>query len=212
MAPGPEEFDELRARVAGYYSQKLAEHGASPRGADWNDAAGQELRFEKLLQMVDRRAKYSLNDLGCGYGALIAHLDQRGDSFDYVGCDVSEAMIAEGRAAFAGRSDVRFVSTAGELPSADYSVASGIFNVKVDAPDQTWQAYVLATLEELDRRSRLGFAFNALTSYSDEEKRQARLYYADPCFYFDHCKRRFSKRVALLHDYQLWEFTILVRK
>jgi len=38
------------------------------------------------------------------------------------------------------------------------------------------------------------------------------LHYADPCVLFDRCKRRHSPRVALLHDYGLWEFTILVRK
>ena len=29
---------------------------------------------------------------------------------------------------------------------------------------------------------------------------------------FDLCKRRYSPRVALLHDYPLYEFTVLVRK
>jgi hypothetical protein len=38
------------------------------------------------------------------------------------------------------------------------------------------------------------------------------LYYADPRVLFDHCKTRYSKNVALLHDYGLYEFTILVRK
>lgn len=38
------------------------------------------------------------------------------------------------------------------------------------------------------------------------------LYYADPCFLFDHCKRNYSDRVALLHDYGLYEFTMLVTK
>jgi hypothetical protein len=38
------------------------------------------------------------------------------------------------------------------------------------------------------------------------------LYYADPCDLFDLCKRRFSPQVTLLHDYGLYEFTILVRK
>jgi hypothetical protein len=29
---------------------------------------------------------------------------------------------------------------------------------------------------------------------------------------FDLCKRRYSRNVALLHDYEIYEFTILVRK
>lgn len=38
------------------------------------------------------------------------------------------------------------------------------------------------------------------------------LYYADPAELFDHCKRNYSRNVALLHDYGLYEFTVLVRK
>ena len=43
------------------------------------------------------------------------------------------------------------------------------------------------------------------------ERMRPDLYYADPCRLFDHCKRRYSRHVALLHDYGLYEFTILVR-
>lgn len=37
------------------------------------------------------------------------------------------------------------------------------------------------------------------------------LYYADPYALFDVCKR-YSNNVALLHDYDLYEFTMLVRE
>ncbi len=57
-----------------------------------------------------------------------------------------------------------------------------------------------------------GFAFNALTSYSDIEFRRDDLYYADPLFWFDYCKTNISKYVALLHDYPEYDFTIIVRK
>jgi hypothetical protein len=57
-----------------------------------------------------------------------------------------------------------------------------------------------------------GFAFNCLTAYSDQDKMRPDLHYADPCELFDICKRKYSRNVALLHDYGLYEFTILVRK
>ena len=38
------------------------------------------------------------------------------------------------------------------------------------------------------------------------------LYYGDPLFYFDYSKRHFSRNVALLHDYDLYEFTLLIKK
>jgi hypothetical protein len=40
----------------------------------------------------------------------------------------------------------------------------------------------------------------------------ADLYYGDPCFLFDYCKRHFSKNIVLLHDYNLYDFTLIERK
>jgi hypothetical protein len=57
-----------------------------------------------------------------------------------------------------------------------------------------------------------GFAFNMLTLYSDVEKRAMHLHFADPLRYFDLCKRNYAHYVTLLHDYPLYEFTILVKK
>jgi hypothetical protein len=38
------------------------------------------------------------------------------------------------------------------------------------------------------------------------------LFYADPAEVFEYCRKRYSRSVALLHDYPLYEFCILVRK
>jgi hypothetical protein len=105
----------------------------------------------------------------------------------------------------------RFVGSADELTPADYTVASGIFNVKLDVPVDEWREYVLSTLETIARLSSKGFAFNMLTSYSDADKMRDDLYYGDPRFFFDLCKREYSRHVALLHDYGLYEFTMIVR-
>jgi hypothetical protein len=51
-----------------------------------------------------------------------------------------------------------------------------------------------------------------LTSYSDPERMRPELYYGDPRFFFDRCKRDYTRNVALLHDYDLYEFTIIARK
>jgi hypothetical protein len=58
-------------------------------------------------------------------------------------------------------------------------------------------------------RSRRGFAFNLFTTYVDWK--EDHLYYGDPGFFFDFCKRELSRSVALLHDYPLWEWTMVVR-
>ena len=70
----------------------------------------------------------------------------------------------------------------------------------------------LETLDHYERNQLSGFRLRFLTIYSDSDKMRDYLYYADPGVLFDLCKRRYSRNVALLHDYGLYEFTILVRK
>ncbi len=202
---------DLLTEVADYYSSKLVEHGETPEGVDWNGEKSQTLRFEQLYKIVNTSNTFSVNDLGCGYGAMYDFLLQRHESFSYSGIDVSEKMINAARKRYQKKQASFTVSNEPEQ-IADYGIASGIFNVRQDRSDDEWFSYLEATLDVLDRTSNLGFAFNCLTSYSDAEKMRSYLYYADPCKLFDLCKRRYSRNVALLHDYGLYEFTILVRK
>lgn len=203
---------EILDGVAGYYSRKLAEHGQTPQGVDWNGTASQLLRFEQLCRIIAPDEGYSLNDLGCGYGALCEYLDEQFAGGAYNGFDVSEDMISAAQQRFSAHGKARFVCASEPDEVADFGVASGIFNVRMGHSEAEWSGYIESVLDILDRTSRKGFAFNCLTSYSDVEKMRGDLYYADPCRLFDICKRRYSRNVALLHDYGLYEFTILVRK
>lgn len=190
-----------------YYSDKIKAHGATAKGVDWNSPESQALRFEQLLNVCDRTTPFSINDYGCGYGALAEYLVEHGYTFEYRGFDISEEMIARARAL----RPYPFFSDRSLLTLADYTVASGIFNVKQQTSDEEWTAYMLHTLKDMAELSSKGFAFNVLTKYSDREYMRADLYYADPLFLFDYCKRNFSRYVSLLHDYPLYEFTILVK-
>ncbi len=203
----------LLSDVANYYTDKLASHGQTANGVDWNSEGSQILRFAQLCKIIDPALKsFSISDLGCGYGALYDFLKSNYSGFSYNGFDVSQAMIDAASARHKGQSGARFVLANTPDVVADYGIASGIFNVRLNRSDAEWSAHFEATLDELNRTSRLGFAFNALTSYSDADKMRETLYYANPTALFDMCKKRYSRNVALLHDYQLYEFTILVRK
>ena len=205
-------YDRILGKVGRYYSGRLEVHGATARGVDWNSTESQQLRFVQLLKICDCRAPFSVNDYGCGYGALVDHLLESGYSFRYCGFDISSQMIAKARELHAAMSQATFVNEESSLTPADYTVASGIFNVKLQASATEWERYMLRTLEAINGLSGKGFAFNVLTKYSDPEFMRPDLYYADPLFLFDYCKAKFSRFVSLIHDYPLYEFTILVRK
>lgn len=203
---------DLLEDVASYYSRKLAEHGTTPLGVDWNGVPGQHLRFEQLIKLLPEGQPYTLNDLGCGYGALLGYLMETNPPAGYLGVDVSDEMIVAARQRYGGKLMARFTTADRPDSMADFGVASGIFNVRMGRSDLQWFDYLKSTLDILDSTSRLGFAFNCLTTYSDADKMRPDLYYADPCQLFDVCKRNYSTQVALLHDYGLYEFTLLVRK
>jgi SAM-dependent methyltransferase len=204
--------DSILSSVREYYGEKIRTHGPTARGVDWNSQQSQELRFAQLLKLVDKTGPFTLNDFGCGYGALIDYLQQGNYQFRYGGFDISPEMISKAEELHPRSSQIEFVSQKGQLEQADYTVASGVFNVKLNTAGEEWKQYILTALDTMNSLSRAGFAFNALTKYSDAEFMRPDLYYADPLFLFDHCKCRYSKFVAVLHDYPLYEFTILVRK
>lgn len=197
--------------VASYYSTKLAEHGETAQGVDWNGVDGQNLRFDQLRKLISGK-DISINDLGCGYGALYDHLKSYYKNIIYRGYDISTEMIEAGRVRHKNRKDVSFEVADQPKLLSDYGFASGIFNVRLEKNDEAWLQYIEVTLDTMNQTSGKGFAFNCLTSYSDEDKKRSYLYYANPSMLFDMCKRKYSRNVSLLHDYDLYEFTILVRK
>jgi SAM-dependent methyltransferase len=204
--------DNLLREVADYYTGKLRTYGTTSRGVDWSTEEGQNLRFAQLCRLLSGDAPCSLHDIGCGYGALLRFLSASHPAVTYQGWDISEEMILAARAAAGVSEGASFHVGASPDTQADYCVASGIFNVRLSRGDEEWLAYMTSTLDVMDRASTKGFAFNCLTSYSDEDRKRPDLYYADPGFWFDLCKRKYARNVALLHDYDLYEFTILVRK
>jgi SAM-dependent methyltransferase len=203
-------MNELEKGVERYYSQKITEYGATPQGVDWNGEASQNIRFDALTKIINRES-FSILDYGCGYGALLTFLTQRHKQFRFFGYDLSVQMIDHAKKIHKS-SAARWSSSKSELSTSDFVIASGIFNVKQDTDVNGWTSYVIETLHQIDSLSTYGFAVNLLTVYSDSDKMKPHLYYADPLFLFDYAKKNFSKSVAILHDYPLYEFTLLVRK
>jgi SAM-dependent methyltransferase len=203
---------DLLADVSDYYSRAIRQHGATARGVDWNSETSQTLRFQQLCRLIVADSVFSVIDLGCGYGALYDYLSENYANFGYHGYDVSVDMIAAASERLRPQSNVELFQTSEPLSVCDYAVASGLFNVRLNRLAAEWQGYILQTIATLDRCSSRGFAFNCLTSYSDADRMRADLHYANPLELFDVCKTRYGRNVALLHDYGLYEFTILVRK
>lgn len=203
--------NKLLDQINQYYKSKFDQHGKSPQGVDWNGEESQLLRFHQFLDLFSNGERFSIIDLGCGYGALYDFLSKEGFKFEYHGYDLVNGMIEKATESNKA-SNAKFTVGSAIEGSADYCVASGILNVKSETDHKEWFDFCIATIDQMNKHSSRGFGFNMLTSYSDEDFMKPHLYYADPRVFFDYCCANFSRSVILKHGYGLYEFTILVNK
>jgi SAM-dependent methyltransferase len=199
-------------KIKDYFLDYFTKFGPAPKGLNWNSVEAQEKRFEQICKVIDFSLPFSIIDYGCGYGSLIDYLKQKGQDFSYLGYDIVEEMIIKGRELHLRDNKCTFLNVDDNLTKSDYVVESGVFNVKQSNSDAEWTEYVIGSLNKMNNLAEKGLACNFLTKYSDAEFMRPDLYYADPLFFFDYCKKNFSRNVALLHDYDLYDFTIIVRK
>jgi SAM-dependent methyltransferase len=208
---GPRQLNDVFRGVEAYYTGKVTEHGATPLGVDWSCQATQWLRFVQLLKLCSFGTAFSLNDLGCGYGELAAFLHQRHPhaSIDYLGIDLSLAMVRRARRRHGGDPATRFAVAKTCKRQADYSVASGIMNVTLGFPVSLWEDFVRAILLDMHRNSLRGFAVNFCQSRRPD-LRPDELYCSAPDPWVRFCEAELGCTVDVVRDYGLREFTLLV--
>jgi SAM-dependent methyltransferase len=158
--------------------------------------------------------RYSLNDLGCGYGALRGYLDEfhPDSAIDYLGIDLAGAMIRRARRLWRRRADARFVVGDACPRTADYGIASGIFNVKLDEPTERWERLIEDTLAQLCDSVRHGFAVNLMAPLPPSRPAPPQLYRAPSDRWIGFCERELGMSVELVAGYGMPEYTLLARK
>jgi SAM-dependent methyltransferase len=204
---------ELRAKVRDYYSGTIERHGTTPLGVDWANAASQYLRFVQLLKDCSFEEPLSLNDFGCGYGALLEYLAMRHAEADiaYRGIDISPSMISAARRRWASNRRAKFTVGLRCGQMADHSIASGIFNVRLGHPLADWETYIESILADMRACSRIGFAVNFMLPH-DDKSTEDELYRSTPGRWAAFCRKELRCSVRVLRGYGLREFTLLIRR
>lgn len=211
--PNIAHVDNFLDNIEIYYSKKITAYGTQATGVDWNSTEGQKTRFSQLCKIIaNDHLRFSINDVGCGYGALVEFLTKNYPAFSYYGNDICKEMISAANDLHKCRNNVFFSQSEFSLNRCDYSIASGVFNVRLDKSDQEWLSYIIRTLDQMFSNSNLGFSFNCLTKNCDASKKRKYLYYAEPRQMLEICKQRYSNQLTILQNYGLYEFTILVGK
>jgi len=199
------------SKIEDLYSENFEKFGIDSKSVGWPNPESQQLRFNKLLSVVEDKSKsFSLNELGCGYGELFKYCNTEKYNVNlFNGYDISEKMLTAAKNYLNDKKVVLYKESR-ITTKADYTTTSGIFNVKFNEQKNNWETYIKDTLKNMYENSNKGISFNLLTKYVDFEAPD--LYYADPLYFFDFCKKELSRFVSLIHDYNLYEWTIIVKK
>lgn len=206
--------DDTLKDLQAFFDSKIKAHGATPKGVDWKDESAQNARFAQVAKILPAPSEaFTLIDYGCGYGALSQYLHDNGYvNMTYIGYDMTASVIDSAKVAYAHLPNATFTTEENTLPTVDYVIGCGLFSMKLDTPLDVWQTHMHTTIKRMWSLAQKGLSFNSLTSYSDPEYMRPELYYPNPMDIFDFCKRTLSRNVALLHDYELYDFTVLVRR
>lgn len=120
-------------------------------------------------------------------------------------------MIREAKRLWGNRPETHFTVGNVSPRRAEYSIASGIFNVQLDQPRELWSQFVAATLVDMHKSSKKGFAVNFKRDEKAESSAELGLYRTAPEPWISFCEEKLAASVECLASYGLPEFTLLVR-
>ncbi|OAN55249.1 hypothetical protein A6A04_11355 [Paramagnetospirillum marisnigri] len=195
------------AEVAVVYHCALAAHGATAAGVCWRDVHGQKTRFDILTRAMDPSQPVTVNDVGSGTGALFAYLDRRFPLVAYCGTDICESMVGAAAARFPDPR-ARFIQSPLPVAEADWSFASGTFNIAKGADDHLWRGVVAEVVAAMAHSSRIGFAFNLLRPRPPEMG----LWGDNPEPWQAYVEERLGGRASLVEHDGGDEWSLLVRR
>ena len=199
--------------AADFFGNCFKNHGPVPQGVDWGGEEAQDLRLKNLLKIIPlNENKFSIADVGCGYGRLLTLLERANFSY-YTGYEITDEFLNYTRSKFDSDPRVSFEKNTnfGDVSVHDYVILSGLFNKKFELSNTEFEMYIKDSLKVLSKRSKRGLAVNFLSSYSDLDKQRDDLYYTNPIVLFDFIKLNITPNVSLNHDYGLWDFNLFMR-
>ena len=204
-----------RQRIRYHYEKRVRPGRESYDILDWGSKESQEARFQVLLDILEegtyrlaRDAPVRLLDVGCGLTDLCTYLGELESSVDYVGVDITFAVLGEAKRRWPRRMVFQGdVFTHPPLREREFDVAycSGIFNLRLGNNEDF-------AVEALDRLLPL-VRHCVVANFLHERTRQKYPH----CFYFSpervaDAVHRHGATVTLIDDYLENDFTLVVSR
>ncbi|MDX1351631.1 MAG: class I SAM-dependent methyltransferase [Thiomicrorhabdus sp.] len=214
--------DKQRLRIETRHKVSVERYGYQPQALFWSSREIQEIRFQKLLEMLPPAQiltdqAWSILDVGCGFADLIGYLASYEYLPDYTGVDVSPDMVLAARSMHP--SHVFFQGELAECAFSenqfDYVMLSGALNevveTEVEGTAEFQGRYAKSVIKEMYRIAQKGLAFNLLDSRNDWVNNRFDLQSFYPQEIVQFCQS-FADEVILIEGYLENDFTLYLKK
>jgi len=175
-----------------HYEDLFRRYGDCPEAVQYSSVDSQNKRFKILTEIGDLNGSKVL-DFGCGLGHLGSYLASAGVDCLYNGVDIAPSFIDYCRKKFATGDFGYLNDFSGK--SFDFVFVSGVFNNRMD---NNW-SFFRETVASLYEMTKVGLAFNCMSTYVDYEDEN--LYYFEPENVFGFLKREVTPFVTIRNDY-----------
>lgn len=200
--------------ISEFYEQCLEKHGPIPQGVDWPNHIDLIKRFNVMLDLFahEHGKNISLLDLGCGYGALVDHLNELNMNASYTGIDISQKMINTAKLLhpqnYFFQQDILTNPLNNE--TFDYVIMNGLFTEKRSLSWYDMAEFAKQMISQAFKVCKKGIAFNVMSYHVD---------WCDPAlfywsfndlavFLYETCTRH----IVFRSDYGLYEYTVYAYK
>jgi len=188
----------FEASIRSAYSRRFREKGAQAEGVFWASRLTQQARFEQVLQDMKSEqgsARFSLADVGCGYGALFDYIrrTEAWRDIDYFGVDINKDMVGYCQREHAPHKH-RFRTGRRPHSRVDFAVFVGTFNLCHTDDYALWEDYILRQLAFSWEQVKTGMVLN-ITS-QPEARINNHIFYVQPDAFADKLAAAFGPTAA----------------
>jgi len=190
-----------------FYTDNFNKYGKNLKSIGWSNKKDQILRFNKIFTGIEYRNK-SILDVGCGFGDLYFFLRKKNKdvNFKYSGIDITSNFVEITKERLSLTNSNVYCGEVFNLNKKfDIVVASGSMSYNFKGAKNK-NLLLIKKMYEITKKV---LSMNFMSSYSDFELKKNLHYKPEEMFQF---AKKLSPKVNLIHDYNLYEFTIQIFK
>jgi SAM-dependent methyltransferase len=194
-------------KIEKFYTDNFNKYGKNLKSIGWSNKKDQILRFNKIFSGVEYKNK-SILDVGCGFGDLYFFLRKKNKdiNFKYSGIDITPNFVEITKERLSLTNSNIYCGEVFNLNKKfDIVVASGSMSYNFKGAKNK-NLLLIKKMYEITKKV---LSMNFMSSYSDFELKKNLHYNPEEMFQF---AKRLSPKVNLIHDYNLYEFTIQIFK